>query len=481
MRDVHLLQPGTQLDGRYEVLRLLGQGGMAAVYQVRHLGLDSLHALKVLNPELARSDDLRGRFLAEGRIQARLRHPHIVQVTEIVTSPVAGLVMDYVEGPTLGDFCRADPTPGLEPALLLEVFLPVLDAVEEAHRHNVVHRDLKPDNIIIGRDSRGRLQPKVTDFGIAKVLEAELGGGKARTQTGTRMGTLLYMSPEQIRGASEVDARADIFSLGAILYEAATGQVAFDAPSDYETMRRIVEGDLGPLERVVGGLPPVIAGCIRKALAVDPAERFQDCASFRAALEKALEPGAEVPEKPSRSYAVTRPGGSSALATPAPAARPAFKPEDALAPTFISTPAPAVAPAPAMATPAAAVAPVPVVAPAPALAARPPAPQPARPVNRMPGNTVSPLAPMQARGIPPNPHTSPFAALLLSLLCLAGLGQLYNQQVTKGLVILGLSVALSVSTVGVCWPVLNIVFAIDAYSIAAKRRSGRSVSAWEFF
>ncbi|HEY0095057.1 MAG TPA: serine/threonine-protein kinase, partial [Archangium sp.] len=167
---MNLLQPGTQLDGRYEVVRLLGQGGMAAVYEVRHLGLHSTHALKVLDADLARNDDIRGRFLAEGRIQARLRHPNIVQVTEIVTTPVAGLVMDYIEGPTLGELCRDRP---LEPQLLLEVFLPVLDAIEEAHRKGVVHRDLKPDNIIVGRDNRGRFQPKVTDFGIAKVLVGE--------------------------------------------------------------------------------------------------------------------------------------------------------------------------------------------------------------------------------------------------------------------------------------------------------------------
>ncbi|HYO68257.1 MAG TPA: serine/threonine-protein kinase, partial [Archangium sp.] len=248
--DMNLLQPGTQLDGRYEVVRLLGQGGMAAVYEVRHLGLHSTHALKVLNADLALSDDIRGRFLAEGRIQARLRHPHIVQVTEIVTTPVAGLVMDYIEGPTLGEFCRGQ---GLEPRVLLEVFLPVLDAMEEAHKRGVVHRDLKPDNIIIGKDSRGRLRPMVTDFGIAKLVD-QGPGGKARTQAGARMGTLLYMSPEQIRGAGEVDARTDIFSLGAILYEATTGKIAFHASSDFDTMKSIVEGTYDHPERVVGGL-----------------------------------------------------------------------------------------------------------------------------------------------------------------------------------------------------------------------------------
>ncbi|QRK04512.1 serine/threonine protein kinase [Archangium violaceum] len=432
--DMNLLQPGTQLDGRYEVVRLLGQGGMAAVYEVRHLGLHSTHALKVLNADLARNDDIRARFLAEGRIQARLRHPHIVQVTEIVTNPVAGLVMDYIDGPTLGELCRGQ---GLEPRVLLEVFLPVLDAIEEAHKHNVVHRDLKPENILVGRDSRGRLQPMVTDFGIAKMLEGEGPDGRARTQAGARMGTLLYMSPEQIRGAGEVDARTDIFALGAILYEAATGRVAFHASSDYDTMKSIVEGTYEPPERVVGGLHPVIAGCIRKALAVGPAERFQDCASFREALEKLRDADPSVPQKPSRSYAVTQVGDTP----PRPevsASEPV--PESAFAPTY---------------TPSA--------------------------LQRTPVNTLRSQPVPQASALDSN--VSPGLAVFLSLLCISGLGQLYNGQTLKGLLGLGLSaVALANGPGGVClWLLGYIGFTIDAYRIASKRKRGQRVGPWEFF
>ncbi|HYO51767.1 serine/threonine protein kinase [Archangium sp.] len=448
---MNLLQPGTQLDGRYEVVRLLGQGGMAAVYEVRHLGLHSTHALKVLNADLARSDDIRGRFLAEGRIQARLRHPHIVQVTEIVTTPVAGLVMDYVEGPTLGELCRGQ---GLEPRVLLEVFLPVLEAIEEAHKHGVVHRDLKPDNIIIGRDSRGRLQPRVTDFGIAKMLEGEGSGGKARTQAGARMGTLLYMSPEQIRGAGEVDSRTDIFALGAILYEAATGRVAFHASSDYDTMKSIVEGTYAPPERVVGGLPPVIAGCIRRALAVDPAERFQDCAAFREALEKALDADARAPQKPSRSYAVTQ------VENP-PAVAPESNPS-AFAPTYVSsTPAPSAL-----------------------------APVPPSSVQRAPVNTVR-VSPKQVEQAVPGTisrsDVSPGLAVFLNMLCLSGFGQLYNGQTAKGALGLIASVfvigsIISMGPGGAClWVTWYFAFMVDAYRIASKRQRGQRVGSWEFF
>ena len=478
---MNLLQPGTQLDGRYEVVRLLGQGGMAAVYEVRHLGLHSTHALKVLNADLARNDDIRARFLAEGRIQARMRHPHVVQVTEIVTTPVAGLVMDYIEGPTLGEFCRGQ---GLELRVLLDVFLPVLDAMEEAHKRGVVHRDLKPDNIIIGKDSRGRLQPKVTDFGIAKLLEAEGPGGKARTQAGARMGTLLYMSPEQIRGAGEVDARTDIFSLGAILYEAVTGRVAFHASSDYDTMKSIVEGTYEPPERVVGGLPPVIAGCIRKALAVDPAERFQDCAAFREALEKALDADAQAPQKPSRSYAVTQLENPPAKTPSAPPAgmTPDSHPS-AFAPTYVpgggQSPKPAAPPSP----------PVP---PAPAPSAL--APVPPSSVQRAPVNTVR-VSPKQVAQASPGAisrsDVSPAVAVLLNLFCLSGGGQLYNGQTAKG--VLGICASIfmlaSISEGGAagacfwltCYFSFYVASMVDAYRIAARRKQGKHVGPWELF
>jgi serine/threonine-protein kinase len=453
---MNLLQPGTQLDGRYEVVRLLGQGGMAAVYEVRHLGLHSTHALKVLNADLARNEDIRGRFLEEGRIQARMRHPNIVQVTEIVTTPVAGLVMDYIEGPTLGELCRDRP---LEPQLLLEVFLPVLDAIEEAHRKGVVHRDLKPDNIIVGRDNRGRFQPKVTDFGIAKVLVGESKDGKARTQAGARMGTLLYMSPEQIRGAAEVDARTDIFALGAILYEAVTGRVAFHASSDYDTMKRIVEGTYEPPERVIGGLPPVIAGCIRKALAVDPAERFQDCAAFREALEQVLDANPTVPPKPSRSYAVTQVGHVAPPSEP-----PA---ESAFAATYVPTAGQPPSKNTARLEPTQ---PPAVVAP-PAVPALP---------NAAMRAAMNPVPPRQGL-IAPNPTTSPGFALVLSLFCFGGFGQMYNQQVLKGLCIMGLWF-LMVANNGACpMVVLSILAAVDAYRIADKRKSGKLVGSWELF
>ncbi|HYO71785.1 MAG TPA: serine/threonine-protein kinase [Archangium sp.] len=319
--DKSLLEPGGLLDNRYEVVRKLAAGGMATIYLVRHLGLQSLHALKVPDPRIFHSADARHRFTTEGRIQALLRHPHIAQVTDIVISPVPGLVMEYVEGGTLEELLSQSPGGRLGLSTLRQIFLPVLDAMQEAHGHRVVHRDLTPSNILLAQGHPGRMHPKVTDFGIAKVTQDEP-GEKYRTRTGVLLGTRPYMSPEQIGGASDVDARTDIFALGAILYEAATGRVAFDAASDFEMMKRITEGNFTPPEQVVPGLPESLCQCIRKAMTVDPAGRFQDCAAFRAALEQALEEPVPrpVPQETVAPLPVPAPAPVSAP-VPAPASR----------------------------------------------------------------------------------------------------------------------------------------------------------------
>ncbi|MEN9799135.1 MAG: hypothetical protein RL653_2831 [Pseudomonadota bacterium] len=305
---------GTVLDGRYEVVRELGEGGMATVYLVRHLGLHSEHALKVLNPEHSARQEVRARFLAEGRIQARVRHPNIVAVTEIVTQPVAGLVMDYVPGATLGEHLRKKGA-FTDLSELTRLFLEVLEAVGEAHRHGVVHRDLKPENIILGRNSRGQFQARVTDFGVARVTEVD----DRRTRFGSHLGTPQYMSPEQIRGAENADPRSDIFSLGAILYEMVTGQVAFSADSDFNTLQAVMTGTYVPPERLVDGLPPALGRSIQRALSVRPEERFQTCDEFAAALgglPAVQQPGTGRPGPPSPR--VTNPSFPSVPAAGAP-------------------------------------------------------------------------------------------------------------------------------------------------------------------
>jgi serine/threonine-protein kinase len=278
--------PGELLDGRYRVKAELGRGGFATVYLVEHVALGSEHAVKVLHPQLRDDADLRQRFLREGKIQAALRHPNVVAVTDVVVDPVPGLVLDYVQGETLDEYLQELGRPA-SAAEIGAILGPIVDAVETAHEAGVVHRDLKPENIILAR--RGpRVVPTLTDFGIAKVQAASgLSSASRETRVGTRMGTLQYASPEQIRG-EPVDARADIFALGAILYEMACGTPAFPDDNDYDLMRRIVDADYESPLRLNPAMGRPLARCIRDALEPDPERRTASCAVFKRGLLRGL-------------------------------------------------------------------------------------------------------------------------------------------------------------------------------------------------
>ncbi|MES2644223.1 MAG: SUMF1/EgtB/PvdO family nonheme iron enzyme [Myxococcota bacterium] len=288
-----LLTPGALLEGRYEVIELVGSGTFARVYSVRHVALRSLHAVKVLDERYAQIEDVRARFLAEGRIQAQLRHPHLVGATDILTTPVSGLVMELVEGPSLRGHLE---TLGRRMTLseALEVLLPVLDAVDVAHRAGIIHRDLKPENVLLARDAAtsrgpGRLRPMVTDFGIAKVIVGSaLATGKQRMDDGLRVGTLHYMSPEQVRGGDDVGPETDTWAIGVLLYELLTGHLPFEADTEYDTMRNIVSGAFHPPEAHIPGLSPGVCDLLRRALALSPSARFPSCGSLHIALERAL-------------------------------------------------------------------------------------------------------------------------------------------------------------------------------------------------
>ena len=273
------MNPGDRVD-RYEIVRSLGEGGMATVYLARHNVLGSEHALKILETRLVSDEETRERFLAEGRIQAQLRHPNIVPVTDVVAVPgIAGLVMQFINGPTLEAWMTKNGA--MSVSQIRALFLPILAGVGEAHAHGVVHRDLKPANVLLLPERDGTHRPMIADFGIAKIADdARLKHERRnRTQAQMRMGTLVYMAPEQILHASTVDRRADIFALGAILYELATGKHAFDGPTDFAVMSAIVDGDPSDMEGLED-IDPRIAACVRRALARNPSERFPDCEVF---------------------------------------------------------------------------------------------------------------------------------------------------------------------------------------------------------
>ena len=256
---------------------------MAKVYKAKHSILETHHAIKVLDPEFRANPDARKRFLDEAKIQAKhLDHVNIVKVTNIVaTSEHAALVMELIEGPSLESHIANLKA---QPAEIKRIMLGVLAGVGYAHKNGIIHRDLKPANVLLAKRD-GELIPKVTDFGIAKVILPDDGGAvKKSTHAAARMGTLSYMSPEQVRRAKDATARSDVFSLGAMLYEMATGEMAFGGDSEYDVMENIVNGRYQPAERRFDQLDPLLASVIKKALETDPADRFASCEEMAAAL-----------------------------------------------------------------------------------------------------------------------------------------------------------------------------------------------------
>ena len=261
---------GTSVD-RYVVERALGRGGMAIVYRVRHTQLDTLHALKILS---VGNPAIRERLLQEGRVQARLNHPNVVAVRDVLDiggSPA--LLMDYIRGPSLDRLleCRR-----LE-LDQVDVLVPrILAGVAAAHDIGVAHRDLKPANILL-KVHQHRVNAMVADFGLVKHFGD---GDHGQTRTGATMGTPRYMSPEQIRSSKDVDSRTDIFALGAIFYELVTGQRTFDSHDTLELFNLIGDGEYTPPREHVADLPERMATAIAKALQVDRNDRFDTCEAF---------------------------------------------------------------------------------------------------------------------------------------------------------------------------------------------------------
>jgi eukaryotic-like serine/threonine-protein kinase len=275
---------------RYRVERVLGRGGMATVYLVHHSTLSTLHALKVLDISSAL---VRERLLLEGRVQARLRHPNLVSVTDVLDVHGApGLLMEYVEGPSLDAWIHGNQ-PDLQTAS--QMFCGILSAMEQAHALGYVHRDLKPANVLLKRDI-GRWVPKVTDFGIAKVIHREHQGHQ--TQAGFPVGTPSFMAPEQVSQAQSVDERADIFSLGCILYQLVTHQQAFPGDNMLEIFNASSRGDYRDPAELVPELPGALAQGIRGALEPDREARIPDCGTLRMVLSGQQPWGAETTSPP---------------------------------------------------------------------------------------------------------------------------------------------------------------------------------------
>jgi serine/threonine-protein kinase len=304
---------------RFEIGDELGRGGMAVVYRAREVRLRRAIALKVLPPELAFRTGVRERFLREAQTAAQLSHPHIVPIYAADDSGgIAWLAMALVDGETLGQ--RMTREGRTAPDVATRILAEVADALAYAHARGVVHRDIKPDNILLDRDS-GRAT--VTDFGIARAAEEEL----RLTVTGVAIGSPAYMSPEQAMGEAELDGRSDLYSLGVVAYQMLTGELPFQAGSATAMLMKHVAEAPRPIATLRPEVPAGLAAAVERALAKKPADRWPDAASFRRAL--LAPPAAEPPPAPSiaSTPAVPAPIAPAPL-PPRPAAPPAVAPSD---------------------------------------------------------------------------------------------------------------------------------------------------------
>ncbi len=262
---------GTIIAERYEVEARLGRGGMASVYRVRHLGLGSRHALKVLQYADA---DLAQRLVREGQLQGSLSHPNVLKVSDLVEVDGApGLVLEYVAGWTLAEVLARGPLSAEQVDWLARG---ILSGVVAAHAHGLIHRDLKPSNVLLAW-ADGVAVPKVADFGLARAVDAAT---LADRLTRGALGTPGYMAPEQVVDAASADHRADVFSLGALLYELVTTERAFDGENVYAVLESVRAGSYVPPGDRVDQLPPRWERAIVGALQPDLESRIPDTASL---------------------------------------------------------------------------------------------------------------------------------------------------------------------------------------------------------
>jgi Tol biopolymer transport system component len=281
------LAPGTRL-GPYEVIGLLGAGGMGEVYRARDTKLNRLIALKRLPTAAAGDADRRDRFAHEAQAIAALNHPNIVTVHSVEQiDDQFCLTMELVEGRSLADVI---PATGLPLDRLLAIAIPVVDAIAAAHQRGITHRDLKPANIMIGEgEQAGRI--KVLDFGLAKLADAPAAAGVTALPTapitgeGRILGTVAYMSPEQAEGKA-IDARSDLFSFGVMLYEMATGQRPFAGDTNISIISSIIKDTPKSVTDLKPALPRDLARIVRRALLKDPERRYQTAKDLRSDLEE---------------------------------------------------------------------------------------------------------------------------------------------------------------------------------------------------
>lgn len=278
---VMALELGQILDGKYRIVRLIGEGGMGSVFEGLNTFISRRVAIKVLHAAAAGNEAVLKRFEREAQAAGRIGSDHILEVLDLGTLPDGDryMVMEYLDGEELS--ARIERMGVIPPRQLASLIRQTLVGLRAAHAAEIVHRDLKPDNIFILREKAGHPDfVKIIDFGISKFNA--LSGDMSMTTTGAVMGTPFYMSPEQAKGAAGVDARTDLYAVGVIMYEALTGRVPFEGTSFNDLMFKIVLSDAPPLPETV---PEDFRVIVHKAMARDPSQRFQSSDEFLRAID----------------------------------------------------------------------------------------------------------------------------------------------------------------------------------------------------
>lgn len=312
------IQPGEVIDGQYEVVRVLGEGGMGIVVEARDRELDRRVALKIVRRGLLDSDEAAQRFQLEARALASVHGPHAVRVFDVgrLADGTPYMVMEYLEGADLGAIgSERGPLPI---TLAVDWIVQACAGLAEAHRAGLVHRDLKPGNLFLARHGDGSELVKVLDFGVAK----SVAGGPALTKDGFVLGSPDYMSPEQLQSSRTLDARTDVWALGAILYRLLTGRTPFLGGSLEQRLRAILADQRPPLSELRPEVPAGLEAVVDRCLIVDREQRMPSVA----ALARSLAPFASVGARELVGR-IARLSGEPAIEASAPDAAPAFADE----------------------------------------------------------------------------------------------------------------------------------------------------------
>jgi hypothetical protein len=303
-----LLKAGSIIGGRYVLGRLIGKGGMSTVHEATHQQLGKKVAIKLLTGGYNENPSTIKRFQQEAQIAGNIGHPNICAVMDFGTTDdgVPYLVMENLEGESLAAMLKRDGTVPVDDAL--RITLQALEALEEVHSRGVVHRDLKPGNLFITSARGYGMIVKLLDFGISKVMQSTT--KTSLTQTGTTLGTPNYMSPEQIREAKVIDQRADLYSIGVILFKMLSGRAPYEGGPVTETILKIMEEPVPSLAEAAPDTPPALVSLVLRSMQKDPAQRFQTAHEFKEEIKKIQADLGYAAPTPSVRTSVREPAGS---------------------------------------------------------------------------------------------------------------------------------------------------------------------------